>query len=164
MSSNTEVHRFSWSELEPFTRLFNAVCGYESTPAEHSPDSMRELLEQPSSAPQRDVFVTSLEETPVGFLQVLPELRIGRAVANAGILEPYRGRGIEEDLIEAAVDHSASLGAKVLHVQASSSDASAHEALRSAGFESVANYWNMRWESADIPPASLPERYALRPF
>ena len=164
MSSNVEVHRFSWSGLEPFTRLFNAVCGYESTPEEHSPDSMRELLGQPSGAPQRDIFVTSLESTPVGFLHVSPELRIGRAVAAGGVLEPYRGRGVEGGLIASAVEHSASLGARVLHMQVSSSDVTTHEALRSAGFESVATYWNMRREAAAVPQPGLPQGYTLRPF
>ena len=164
MSSNIEIHRFSWNAFEPFTRLFNAVCGYESTPEEHSPDSMRELLGQPSSDPQRDVFVVSLESTPVGFLQVSPELRIGRAVATGGILEQYRGHGIEEGLIASAVEHSTSLGARVLHMQASSSDVSAQGALRSAGFENVATYWNMRWDAEAVPATSLPQEYTLRTF
>ena len=164
MSPEIEVHRFSWSELELFTRLFNAVSGYESTPEEHSPDSMRELLAQPSSAPQRDAFVTSLKGTPVGFLHVSPELGIGRAVSAGGVLEPYRGRGIEGDLIATAVEHSAGLGARVLHMQTSSSDVKIHEVLRSAGFENVATYWNMRWDAAAIPSTSLPEGYTHRAF
>ena len=164
MSSSLEVHRFSWSGLEPFTRLFNAVCGYESTPEEHSPDSMHEILAQSSAAPQRDVFVTSLGGTPVGFLHVSPELRIGRAVAAGGVLEPYRGRGIEGGLIAAAVEHSASLGARVLHMQTSPLDVTLREALQSAGFESVATYWNMRWEAAAAPEIDLRHGYTLRPF
>ena len=164
MSSDIEVHRFSWSGLEPFTRLFNAVCGYESTPGEHSADSMREILAQPSSAPRRDVFVTSLEGTPVGFLHVSPELRIGRAVASGGVLEAHRGHGVEAALIEMGVEHSASLGARVLHMQMSSSDVAAHEALESAGFETVASYWGMRWEAAAVPQPGLPQGYTHRPF
>ena len=164
MSAKVEVHTFSWSGLEPFTRLFNAVCGYESTPQEHSPDSMRELLGQPASDPQRDVFVASLEGTAVGFLHVTPEPRIGRAVAAGGILKQYRGHGIEEGLIASVVEHSTSLGAEVLHMQTSSADVSVHEALQAAGFENVASYWNMRWEGAAIPPTSLPQGYELRTF
>ena len=164
MSSDVEVRGFSWSELEPFTRLFNTVCGYDSTPAEHSSDSIREILDQPSSDPQRDVFVTSLEGKPVGFIQVSPELRIGRAVATGGVLGPYRGSGLERDLVAAAVEHSDDLGARVLHMQTSASDATAHEALRSEGFEDVATYWNMRWEAAVTPPLELPHEYALRAF
>ena len=164
MSSNIELRTFSWRELEPFTRLFNAVSGYESTPAEHSPDSMRELLAQLSSAPQRDVFVASLEGTPVGFLHVSPELRIGRAAATVGIAEAYGGRGLERDLVATAVEHSASLGARVLHMQASSSDMSAQGAFRTEGFESVKTYWNMRWEAASLPQNSLPQGYELRTF
>ena len=164
MSSDIEVHRFAWSGLEAFTRLFNAVCGYESTPEEHSADSMREILGQPSSAPQRDVFVISLEGTPVGFLHVSPELRIGRAVASGGVLEAHRGHRVEAALIETGVEHSASLGASVLHMQVSSSDVTTHEALQSAGFESVATYWNMRWEAAAAPEIDLPHGYTLRPF
>lgn len=164
MSSSFEVCKFSWSGLESFTRLFNSVGGYESTPAAHSPDSMRDFLAQPSSDPQRDVFVASLEGTPAGFVQVSPELRIGRAVATGGVVEPYRGQGLERDLVAVAVEHSTGLGARVLHMQASASDTTAHDALRSAGFESVATYWNMRWEAAAAPPTELPHGYALRAF
>ena len=164
MSSDVEVRGFSWSELESFTRLFNSVGGYESTPAAHSLDSMGELLAQPSSNPQRDVFVASREGAPIGFVQVSPELSIGRAVATGGVLEPYRGRGLERDLIATAVNHSADRGAKVLHMQTSSTDSTVQEALRSAGFESVATYWNMRWEAAAAPPIELPQGYVLRTF
>ena len=164
MSSDVDVHRFSWSELEPFTHLFNAVSGYESTPAAHSPDSMRELLSQPSSNPQRDVFVASIEGTPAGFMRISPEPRIGRAVATGGVLGPYGGRGLERDLVAVAVEHSASLGARVLHMQTSSTDETVQEALRSESFESVTTYWNMRWETAAAPPIELPQGYVLRTF
>ncbi len=164
MSAGTEIRRFSWDGLEAFTGLFNAVFDCEATPSAYSPRLMRERLEDPSCAPERDILLASFDGAPAGFLHVSPELMIDRAVVTGGILDAYRGMGIESSLIAAAVDHAVSLGAGALHVRAPSSDRDAHQALRSAGFETARDYWDMRWEAADAPEIELPKGYTLRPF
>ena len=164
MGAGIEIDRFSWDSLEAFTGLFNTVCLYDASPKAYSSESIKRILEQPSCAPERDIFLASSEGTLAGFVHVSRELGIGRTVASGGVLESFRDVGIERALITAAVEHATSLGARVLHMQAGSSDGTALRFLRSAGFEAVAHYWNMRWVADTPPELGLPEGFTLRPF
>ena len=164
MSAGLEITRFSWESLETLTDLFNAACLFVASPKAYSSDSMRQVLEHPSCAPERDIFLATFNGVPAGFVHVSAELTIGRTIASCGVVESFREQDIERALITAAAEHAMGLGARVLHIQAGSSDPKAQRLLRSAGFEAVASYWNMRWEVGTPPELSLPEGFALRSF
>ena len=164
MGTGLEITGFSWEGLETFTGLFNAVCLYDGSPKAYSSDSMRQVLEHPSRDPERDIFLATFDGALAGFVHVSAEPRIGRTTASGGVLESFQGHDIEKALLTAAVERAVSLGARVLHVQAGSSDQTAHKLLRSAGFEAAANYWDMRWEAPMPPELGLPDGFTLRPF
>jgi mycothiol synthase len=95
---------------------------------------------------------------------ISPELPIERAVASGGVLESHTRQGIGKTLVARAIDHSRELDARVLHVQAPRDSAVACHILESYGFAQVKEYWQMRWEDGELPPARLPDGFGLRPF
>jgi mycothiol synthase len=166
MPSRATIRKFCWEDLEPFTLLFNEVNGVSGTEKAFDPELMRQLLSQPGRDPERHCYLAEVGAAPTlaGFVHVVHEPAIGRALANVGVLKSRRKRGMGRALISAAVEHSRALGASVLHIQATSDDLYSQRLLKSEGFAPVRRYWQMRWQRDGIPRVKLPQGFSLRPF
>ena len=158
------IRRFRWQDLERLTYLFNEVNGISGTERAYDVEIMREELSDPSRKPEQDCLLAESDSSFVGFALIVRELAIGRAVVNGGVLKSHRNLGIGRELTRGAVEHAQALNADVVNVEAASDRADARHLLVSEGFRPVKTYWEMRWETSDIPPAVTPKRFSLRPF
>ena len=125
---------------------------------------MRELLSQPSCDPENDCILAASEGLPVGFAIVSRELRIGRTVANGGVLKDRRRGGVGRSLLTRVTEYASSLDATVLHIEAPDDSIAAKHLLESAGFLPVRRYCKMRWEGEVAPAVEIPKGFALRAF
>ena len=158
------IRGFDWQDLDPLTALHNEVSGVSGSDRALSSVEMRELLSQPSCDPEKDCIVAVSEDIPVGFAIVARELRIGRTVANGGVLEDRRREGIGRSLLTRVMAYVSSLGAKVLHIEAPDGSDGARHLLESSGFRPVRRYCKMRWEGESAPAVVVPEGFALCAF
>ncbi len=158
------IRGFSWQDLDSLTNLHNEVSGVSGSDRALSSVEMRELLSQPSCDPEKDCIVAVSENVPVGFAIVARELRIGRTVANGGVLEDRRREGIGRSLLTRVTAYASSLDAKVLHIEAPDGSVGAKHLLESNGFRPVRRYCKMRWEGESTPTVDVPEGFALRAF
>ena len=155
MESVPQIRSFRWLDLDRFTDLFNELNEISDTEKANDAELMRQILSQPSCKPEQDCFVAESAGSLVGFALIAPELRIGRAVASGGVLKPYRNRGLGRRLVKRSVEHAAELGASVLHVSIPATGESGHHILETEGFHQVRRYWQMRWETGDVPALSV---------
>lgn len=158
------IRGFKWQDLDSLTDLHNEVSGVSGSGRALSSVEMRELLSQPSCDPEEDCIVAMSEGIPVGFTIVARELRIGRTVANGGVLKDRRREGIGRSLLTRVIEYVSSLDAKVLHIEAPDGSVGAKHLLESNGFRPVRRYCKMRWEGESAPTVDVPEGFALRAF
>ena len=155
---------FRWQDLDSLTSLHNEVSGVSGSDRALSSVEMRELLSQPSCDPEKDCIVAVSEDAPVGFAIVARELRIGRTVANGGVLKDRRREGIGRSLLTRVTAYVSTLDAKVLHIEAPDDSVGAKHLLESEGFRPVRRYCKMRWDGASVPAVDVPEGFSLRAF
>lgn len=122
---------------------------------------MRQFLSQPRCEPEENCYLAESDGELAGLLLISPELPIKRAVASGGVLPWYRKRGIGSLLLNNALHHVNSLGAAMLHVQASTNAISATHLLESHRFQVVRKYVSMRWVGHTIPATELPPGFNL---
>ena len=164
MTAAPHIRKFRWQDIEQVTHLFNQVNGISGTVKENDVELLSQMLAQPSCQPESNCYVADSGGQLVGFALISPEVPIGRAVANGGVLSSHRQRGIGKTLVARAIERSQALDVRVLHIQTAHDSADASHILESYGFAQVKEYWQMRWEGAVLPLVRLPVRFELRPF
>ena len=164
MSHTVRLRKFDWNDIDGVARLFTELSGAGGTEKEASPDLTRQLLAHPSANPEANVTLAASGSELVGYYQLFPELPIRRAVVQGGVAAGRRGAGVGGKLLDAALEQVAALDVDVLHIQTSADDESARRMLESRGFRKVKDYWQMRWEGAELPTLNLRENFRLKPF
>ena len=164
MPTTTRIRAFRWDEVEELTLLCNEVNGLTGTPKAYDVELMRQMLSLPNCRPERNCFVAESRDTLVGYALVAPELPIDRAVVSGGILPAHRKQGIGRGLLKRAVEHANGLKAAVVQVAAPGASAGIVHLLESEGFRYIKEYWQMRWDSGEIPTGEGPGRFETRAF
>jgi mycothiol synthase len=77
---------------------------------------IQEKFKKPNYSPSQDLFLALWKEQIVGFLDMIPELRIGRIILDGFILSPHRRQGLATQLFYNALERARRAGGKVLHV------------------------------------------------
>ena len=158
------LRKFKWDDLESVTRLFTDISGAGGTDKEADAELVGQNLSHPSALPDVNITLAESGSDIIGYYQLFPEVSISRAVVAGGVLEHCRGLGIGRQLLRSAIEQVEGLDVDVLHIQASAEDAAARRLLESHGFEQVKDYWQMRWEGAELPQLNLRSNFRLKPF
>lgn len=77
---------------------------------------IKKKFQKPYYSPDQDLFLALWKEQIVGFLDMIPELRIGRIILDGFILSPHRCQGLATQLFYNALERARRAGGKVLHV------------------------------------------------
>ncbi len=164
MAHDIDIRGFRWDDLEAVTRLFNSVNDADGEAMESDVELMRQILSQPSVSAEDDLRVACVGSDVAGFYLLYREIPIDRVVAVGGVSAECRGRGIGRRLLRTATEQVESIGAGVLHIQASADAQDARHLLESEGFKRVKTYWEMRWEVGPLPELALPPGFHLKTF
>jgi mycothiol synthase len=117
---------------------------------------LQELIEslgQPGHCPEENLFVTDKAGKVVGYVDVIPELNIGRAVISGMVHSEHREKELAKMLVERAVRRAFELKAKRVHVNIPSDNARVERLFVEMGFEFVRRYLEMR---LDLSETKLP--------
>src|SRR4030042_6733585 len=114
------------------------------------------LVTRPNYQVSKNLFLAEVGETIIGFVNVLPELGIGRVIFEFGISPLHKSEVILRGLFDRALERAKELGAKVAHVSIPATDLAGAELLSKVGFEAVRRFHEMRldvsganWESVE---------------
>ena len=92
---------------------------------------------------ETDLFVAEIAGDIVGFIEILPELDIGRAVLSWLVHPGHRGKGLAEKLLRCATSRAGELGARVAHVNIPQDSIGTRKLLSKMGFRFVRRFLEM---------------------
>jgi mycothiol synthase len=132
-----------------------------------SPQVITEHLGRPSYSPEQDLFIVEIDGDIVGYMDVAPELTIGRVILACWIRPEHRRRGLATRLLGYATNRAKELGAKVAHVNIAEDNVVAQRVLSKLGFNLVRRFLELRLDIADVHwpatnQAALEYRYLQR--
>ena len=132
-----------------------------------SPQVVAERLGQPNYSPEQDLFVAEVTGSIVGYMDVAPELTIGRVILDCWVQLEHRRRGLAAKLLSYAINRAQELGAKVAYVNMMEDNVVAKSVLSKLGFSFIRRYFEFRLDMAklhwqDIDQAALGCRHLQR--
>jgi mycothiol synthase len=108
------------------------------------------LLSKPGYRVEENLFLAEIDGAIVGFVNVLPELGIRRAILDYAVSPSYKLETVLPELIKGALKRAKRLGASVAHLNVPSADAEPAEVLSSLGFKPVRRFCDMQLNISDV--------------
>jgi mycothiol synthase len=108
------------------------------------------LLSRPDYRVEENLFFAEVAGVIVGFVNVLPELGIGRVILECGVSPSHSLEAIIKKLFDRAMKRASGLGAKVAHVSIPATDSMQAEALSNLGFEVVRRFYELRLDVSGV--------------
>jgi mycothiol synthase len=119
------------------------------------PQFVAEQLRQPNYSPEQHLFIIEVDENIVGYMDVKPELTIGRVVLDCWVSPEHRRRGLATQLLSYATNRAQELGAEVAHVNIREDNMVARKVLSRLGFSLVRHFLELRLNIADVGESSF---------
>ncbi len=115
-----------------------------------SPQVIAEHLGRPNYSCEQDLFIAEIDEDIVGYIDITPELTIGRVILDCWIRPEHRRRGLATKLLGYATNRAKKLGVKVALVNIAEDNAVAQRVLPRLGFNFVRQFLELRLDIADV--------------
>lgn len=127
-----------------------------------SPQVLRERLSRPNYAPEQDLFVAEEAGKVIGYIDVTPELSIGRAVLDCLVHPEHRRKGLATELFHCALRRATGLEARVAHVSILQNNVAAKNLLPKLGFGLVRHFLELRLQLSQAPFPDAPSALLCR--
>jgi len=119
-----------------------------------SPQVIAEHLGQPNYSPEQDLFIAEIDGDIIGYMDIKPELAIGRVVLGCWVHPEHRRRGLASKLSSCAMRRARELGVRVVHVNIMSDNAVAKSVLSRLGFSLARRFLELK---LDMPNVHWPD-------
>ena len=152
------------SDFSRFARL--KVKAARSSPGRYrlSPQVIHESLEPPDYSPEQDLFLVEFSAKVVGYLDVRPEMSIGRVILDCFIVPEHRRQGLATRLFSYAAQRANAIGAKAVHVPVRQDKVVAKRLLARLGFHPVRRFHELRLDLAEFHPTMSASSFPIRHF
>jgi len=148
------IRNFRPEDFSGYVRLNAEVEKVEPTGRRTSPQVLSERLGQPGYLPERDLFIAEVAGEVIGYMDVRPELGIGRVLLDCLVHPRQRRKGVATALFRYAIRRAGELGASLAHVNVAEDNAAAKGLLSKLGFRFVRRFLELRLELSKV---HLPE-------
>ena len=142
------VNNYRPADFDNYIRLNIEAEKLEPTGQCISPQVLGENLGRPNYSPEQDLFISQLAGNMVGYVDVAPELGIGRVILNCWVHPEHRRQGLATKLLSYATHRAKELGAKAAHVNIPQDNTVAKSVLSRLGFRLIRRFLELR---LDIP-------------
>ena len=159
MSANYSIRNYRPDDFTAYHQLMLlsgemtlAGCGI-------SPEEVTVSLNRPGHTPERDLFIAEIGGAAVGYLDISPELPIGRAILICWVASEHRRRGLATRLVARAVIRVRELGVEDVQICVPDDDAAGKGMVLSLGFGFARCFlklrislaaWSMRVDTKEI--------------
>jgi mycothiol synthase len=143
------IRNYQPADFNKYVLLIAEAEKLEPTGRCVSPRVVAEQLERPNYSPEQDLL-TLWSEDMVGYIDVKPELTIGRVVLDCWVHPEHRRRGLATKLLSYATDRARELGAKVAHVNIREDNIVAIRVLHRLGFSLVRRFLELGLDIANV--------------
>jgi len=108
------------------------------------------LLSRPDYQVSENLFLAEADGVIVGFVNVLPELGIGRVILEYGASSSDRLETVLGELLKCALKRAKELGARVAHLSIPSAEAAQAEALSNLEFKAVRRFYELGLDVSSV--------------
>ena len=115
-----------------------------------SPQAITEQLCRPNYSPEQNLFIARIDGNIVAFMDLSPELDIGRVVLDCWVHPEHRRRGLATKMFVLARGRGRELGAKTAQVHVPENDRVAKDVISQLGLELTRRHLEMRLYMAEI--------------
>ncbi len=147
------IRTYGLEDLDILIKFEAEVERLERNCIRSSPHRLIEGLGLPNHHPEDNLFIAEKAGEVMGYVDVMPELNIGRAVLSCLIHPRYDGGYLSESLIEHALSRSKELRLNRAHVNLDRENERAKGFFSEKGFRFVRRFIELR---LDLPNAHLP--------
>ncbi len=113
-----------------------------------------ESIGQPNHFPENNLFVAEKNGNILGYIDVMPELNIGRVVLSLIVHPEHCRKGLPKNLVERATDRARELGVNIVHVNIPQDNVMAKSLFSETGFNFVRLFFELR---LDMTETHLPK-------
>jgi len=96
------IRNYQPTDFDKYARLSIGAEKLEPTGRCVSPQVIAKNLGRPCYSPERDLFISQIAGNMVGYIDVAPELGIGRVILNCWVHPEHRRRGLAAKLLGCA--------------------------------------------------------------
>ena len=144
-----DIRNYQSTDFDKYVLFLSEAEKLEPTGRCASPLVVADQLERPNYSPEQDLFIL-WSDNIAGYMDVEPELGIGRVVLDCWIAAEHRRKGLATKLLSYATDRAKELGAKVVHVNIREDNTVAIMVLHGLGFSLIRRYLELRLDIARI--------------
>ncbi len=144
------VNNYRPVDFDSYLRLNIEAEKLEPTGRGISPPVLAENMGRPNYSPEQDLFISQIAGSMVGYIDVAPELGIGRVILNCWVHPEHRRRGLATKLLGYATHRAKESGAKAAHVSIPQDNTVARSVLSRLGFRLVRRFLELRLNIPEI--------------
>lgn len=149
------IRNYRPADFDEFVRLNSEAEKLEPTGASISVQFIAENLRRPGYNPTQDLFIAETDKGIVGYLDVLPELAIGRVILKCWIQPTHRRRGLASKLFRHALKRAKEMGAGAAHVNLAPGNEIARNLLSGLGFIYVRRFLELRLDLSRLSQSEI---------
>ena len=149
-NSPYNIRNYQSADFNKYILLYAGAEKLEPSGRCVSPQFVAEQLERLNYSPEQDLFIAETDEDIVGYMNVTPELTIGRVVLDCWVHPEHRRRGLATKLLGYTTNRARELGAKIAHVNIAEDNVVAGRVLSRLGFSLVRRFLELRLDIADV--------------
>lgn len=149
------IRNYQSADSNNYVRLRQKAEELELSGRLISPQTITESLSRPNYSPEQDLFVAIKASSLIGYMDVMPELGIGRVILDCWLYPEHRRKGLATKLLSHAMRRARELGAGVAHVNVMENNEVARAVLSRLGFKCVRQFLEfklgidrLRWQEA----------------
>ena len=150
-NSSYTIRNYQPADFDSYVLLNIEAEKLEPTGRCISPQAIAEHLGRPGYSPEQNIFVAEISGNIVGYLDVTPELTIGRVILDCWVHPEHRRRGLATKLLAYATHRAKELGARIAHVSIPQDNVIAKSMLSKLGFKYVRRFLKLRLDMAKVP-------------
>ena len=150
MESIYTIRNYQPTDFDKYSQLNIEIAKLELTERCTSPQRLRENLYRPNHAPEQDLFIVETAGNIVGYMDVLPEVGIGRVLLDCLIHPDHRRRGLASKLLGHAIHRAKDLGVRVAHVNIPEDNVTAKSVLSKLGFRFIRRFLELRLDVSKV--------------
>jgi len=136
----TIIRHYSQKDFDKVHRFWTEVAQLEENNDPVPQQNPIENFGRPNYIPEENLFVAEKDEDIAGYVDVIPELKIGRVILSLLISPEYAKTGLTERLVERAIERATGLKADRVHVNIGQDDSTAKELYSNMGFKLVRRF------------------------
>src|SRR3990172_12964508 len=143
-NSHYTIRNYQPADFDRFVQLSMEVEKLEPSGRCLSRQAIAENLGRPNYSPEQDLLVVEAGQEIVGYMDMKPELAIGRVILDCRLHPEHRRRGLATRLFSRAIHRAEEVGARAAHINIAENNLAAKGVLSKLGFKYVRRFLELR--------------------